>query len=33
MSKKRNSNNECMSVSDPGEKIQWGADKEPQKMS
>jgi hypothetical protein len=31
MSEKRNSKNEHMSISDPGEKIQWGADREPRK--
>ncbi len=31
MSKKANSKNERMSVSDPGEKIEWGGDSEPRK--
>ncbi len=30
-SEKANSKNERMSVSDPGEKIEWGADSEPRK--
>ncbi len=31
MSEKGNLKNERMSVSDPGEKIEWGADSEPRK--